>query len=527
MQLFENFISYRRSETLPEVQNIYYALTSKGYSTFCDIYSLNNGRFDDNLLKTIERCTNYILVLNNNSLNRCSEDEDWLRFEIETALKNKKNIVCVFVGDVTFPEKLPSEIDDIRFYNGIKYDFLYFNGFIDTLCSRFLVKEGDTKVSNANRDFVISELTLVKYIGNAPIVNIPDQVKVIGDYAFKDKTQITEVNFPNGLEEIGDHAFERCISISCFIFPETLKKIGSHAFMRCFNLSFVAFNDGLETIGEYAFSFCGKLKLARFGKNVKDIAASAFNDCDKLAVFDVDLENENYSSVDGILYNKLQTSIIRCPEGYENTLINVGNNVEKIGPWCFSKCLNLVDVILPRHIRIIGAYAFNDCRNIVSLTLGDDVEEFDDTAIAGWDRRQRIVVSNRFNPLIKYKIDQRISEKESIKQEEREHLPEFIVVKTTFESVEEASKMSKMLLSRHYIASAQLDELNVFYTWNNEACNENEIELSCITRGDLYKEVETFIKKHHSYECCQIIGLPIVSVSEDFADWIREQTQEE
>ena len=40
MQLFENFISYRRSETLPEVQNIYHALTAKGYSTFCDIYGL-------------------------------------------------------------------------------------------------------------------------------------------------------------------------------------------------------------------------------------------------------------------------------------------------------------------------------------------------------------------------------------------------------------------------------------------------------------------------------------------------------
>ncbi len=87
MQQFENFISYRRSETLSEVQNIYHVLTSKGYSTFCDIYSLKSGRFDDNLLEIIKKCTNCILVLNKHSLDRCVEEEDWLKFEIKKAIR--------------------------------------------------------------------------------------------------------------------------------------------------------------------------------------------------------------------------------------------------------------------------------------------------------------------------------------------------------------------------------------------------------------------------------------------------------
>lgn len=74
VQLFENFISYRRSEILSEVQNIYQSLTSKGYSTFCDIYSLKSGRFDDNLLSIIKQCTNYILVLNEHSLDKCVKE---------------------------------------------------------------------------------------------------------------------------------------------------------------------------------------------------------------------------------------------------------------------------------------------------------------------------------------------------------------------------------------------------------------------------------------------------------------------
>ena len=524
MQLFENFISYRRSETLPEVQNIYHALTSKGYSTFCDIYSLKSGRFDVGLLEIIKRCTNYILVLNKHSLDRCVNDEDWLRLEINAALKGKKNIICVFTEEMEFPDSLPANIDEIRYYNGLKYDFLYFNGFIDALCARFLVKENDTEISNPKRDFVIVDSVVQKYLGNAPIVSIPDGVKSIGQFAFKDKTRITDISFPEGLESIESHAFERCINISNLIFPDSLKRIGDRAFMRCYNLSFIAFNEGIESIGEESFSYCGKLKVVRFGKGISVIPSSAFNDCDKLAIFDVDDENNSFSALDGILYSKDKKRVIRCPEGCSNDLITVFETVETIEPWCFSKCLNLVDVVLPKHLKKVGAFAFNDCRNIISLTLGDEVEEFDVSALDGWDKEQRVVVSKRFSPLIKYKIDQKIDERVVLQHERGPDLPDYVMIKTTFESIEEASKMAKMLINNRYIASAQIDKLNVFYTWNDESCNENEIELSCITRGDLYDIVETFIKQHHSYECCQIICIPIINTSKEFGDWIIEQT---
>ena len=201
------FISYRRSETLPEVQNIYHALTNKGLSTFCDIYTLNSGRFDNNLLEIIKRCTNYILVINNHSLDRCNDENDWLRFEISTALKFKKNIICVFVGDFDLHQTLPEDIDEIRYYNGIKYDFIYFDSFIDAICSRFMVKDIETETSNEKRDFVIHDSVLVKYVGVAPIVVIPKGIKIIGEYAFKDKTQVTKIVFPEGMEKIEKGAF--------------------------------------------------------------------------------------------------------------------------------------------------------------------------------------------------------------------------------------------------------------------------------------------------------------------------------
>lgn len=526
MQIFENFISYRRNETPAEVQNIYYVLNKKGYSTFCDIYSLDSGRFDNNLKDFIERCTNFILVINNHSLDRCVEEDDWLRFEIRIALELNKNIICIFVGDVDFPEHLPEDINSIRFYNSVKYDFNYFDSFIEVLCSRFLLDNNEAKISDSNRDFLITDGVLLKYLGDAPVVIIPDGVREIGSYAFKDKTRITDITFPKGLECICEHSFERCINITSLIFPSSLKKIGNAAFLRCYSLSYVGFNDELLSIGEETFGFCGRIKVIRFGKSIANIPSSAFNDCDKLAIIDVSKENGHYSSHDGILYNKEITSLIRCPEGCTNDLVTIIPTVEKLSSWCFSKCLNLVDIVLPKHLKEVGAYAFNDCHNIISLTLGDEIESFDVTALEGWDSRQRIVVSRRFNSLLKYKIEQKINEYPVLSQENGSSTSEYVMIKTTFESVEEASKMAKMLINYRYIASAQIDRLNVFYTWNGEACNEDEIELSCITRGGLYNTVESFIKHNHSYECCQIICIPIINLSEEFSNWINEQTKE-
>lgn len=75
---YENFISYRRKDTSLEVKNLYDALLKRGYSTFCDIYSLGSGKFDEELQNVIDGCTNFILVLGSQSLNKCLDDSDWL-----------------------------------------------------------------------------------------------------------------------------------------------------------------------------------------------------------------------------------------------------------------------------------------------------------------------------------------------------------------------------------------------------------------------------------------------------------------
>lgn len=103
----------------------------------------------------------------------------------------------------------------------------------------------------------------------------------------------------------------------------------------------------------------------------------------------------------------------------------------------------------------------------------------------------------------------------------------FCLIKTTFESEEEAIKMAKMLLDKKLIVSGQIKEMRSLYVWKDELCDEKEFELTCFTESRLYKEVEEFINRHHSYELCQIICIQITNISKGFGNWISSYTGKE
>lgn len=101
---------------------------------------------------------------------------------------------------------------------------------------------------------------------------------------------------------------------------------------------------------------------------------------------------------------------------------------------------------------------------------------------------------------------------------------QFCIIKTTFEVEEEVIKMAKMLLNNNLIVSGQIKEMHSLYVWKDELCDTKELELTCFTESRLYSKVEEFINKHHSYELCQIICIPIADISEGFGNWISSYT---
>ena len=120
MKRYDIFISYRRT-SFDTANLIATKLTMSGYSVFLDIETLRSGMFNQKLYEAIEECNDFILILPPNALDRCVNEEDWVRKEVEHALKLKKNIIPIMLSGFVWPSKnsLPDSISELPNYNGI------------------------------------------------------------------------------------------------------------------------------------------------------------------------------------------------------------------------------------------------------------------------------------------------------------------------------------------------------------------------------------------------------------------------
>ncbi|MBQ8093613.1 MAG: toll/interleukin-1 receptor domain-containing protein, partial [Clostridia bacterium] len=141
MQKCDVFISYRRDGGDMAAMYFYQALRERGYSVFYDLEILRSGKFNDALLTSIQSCRDFVLILSPHALDRCQEEDDWVRLEIAEALRLKKNIVPIMMKGFAFPDVLPPEIDDIRYQNGLSSTTEYFVESVNRLCSRYLLSE--------------------------------------------------------------------------------------------------------------------------------------------------------------------------------------------------------------------------------------------------------------------------------------------------------------------------------------------------------------------------------------------------
>ncbi len=130
---YDVFISYRRDGGEYTARIIRDKLTELGYNVFFDVESLRSGDFNEELYNVIDCCKDFIIILSPNALDRCVNEGDWVKNEIEHAIKQKKNIVPVLMRGFSFPDKLPESITSLPKYNGIEASSQFFDAFIERL----------------------------------------------------------------------------------------------------------------------------------------------------------------------------------------------------------------------------------------------------------------------------------------------------------------------------------------------------------------------------------------------------------
>ena len=99
-----------------------------------------------------------------------------------------------------------------------------------------------------------------------------------------------------------------------------------------------------------------------------------------------------------------------------------------------------------------------------------------------------------------------------------------IVIKTTCSSRQEAKNIANVLVKEKLAACVQLSEIESIYFWKDDICSDNETLLSIKTKKELFSKVQSIILELHSYDVPEIVEIEISNISEDYLNFIKENT---
>ncbi len=216
---------------------------------------------------------------------------------------------------------------------------------------------------------------------NLTSINISKGITRLGGGAFAGCSSLTSVTIPEGVTRLGEETFIDCKSLTSITIPNSVTKIGKYAFWSCSSLTSITIPNSVTKIEDHAFEGCTNLTSITIPDSVTKIGNYAFYDCSGLREIKVDAGNKNYSSEDGVLYNKEKTELICCPGG--KTSITIPDSVAEIGWGAFSGCRGLTSITIPDSVTEIGDGAFSGCTGLTSVTIPDSVTEIGGSVFSG------------------------------------------------------------------------------------------------------------------------------------------------
>ena len=193
----------------------------------------------------------------------------------------------------------------------------------------------------------------------------------------------------DGVEEINMRAFAQQTDITAVYIPSTVKKIGNYAFYNCTNLTDVVFyntrsESSFTEIGEMAFRYCKKLKSINLPSTTKTISRNAFEGCASLEEITIPA-SVNHSAIatgqnafakctslhtvnfeENAVLTALATSMFEGCTALKN--ITIPETVKTVGGSLFKGCTSLEEIHLPSKITSLPASLFSGCTSLKTVT---------------------------------------------------------------------------------------------------------------------------------------------------------------
>lgn len=265
------------------------------------------------------------------------------------------------------------------------------------------IREGTTGIAN---EFTYQAKSWYsdQYKGAIIGINLPSTLQYIGDKAFANCENITQIDLPEGLKNIGEGAFSGCKGLAKADLPTSLKVIGNSAFEGC-SLKQITISESIDSIGDEAFcknsslitvsynapnakgmsifSECSGLEKVTIGAQVKVLPEYLFNKCSNLMRLNFEERTEGQT-----------LDIYNCAFSECTNLDNVNFplGIDSIANGAFYGC-KLTSLDIPEGVKIIENSAFGNCKT-VTLTLPKSLEKCGDYCFSGMTNLKTLY----FNP---------------------------------------------------------------------------------------------------------------------------------
>jgi len=213
-------------------------------------------------------------------------------------------------------------------------------------------------------------------------VTMGTNITSIGIDAFSSSSGLKSVTFGPRTISIGNAAFMSCSTLKNVVIPDSVTNFGVDVFMFDSQLNNVTLGNGIPSLPDYTFNSCTSLTNVIIGRSVAAFGNAVFTQC-PLQAITVDPQNQFYCSVDGVFFNKQQTTLILYPLGKRGSGYTIPDSVTTIGMDAFYNCASFTSITIPNHVTDIQTSAFSACSGLTNVTIGSSVANIETSAFQG------------------------------------------------------------------------------------------------------------------------------------------------